>query len=80
MVGMLHPVQLQYSRVDIPPRNTEEWHSLIEPLESQNLSQLPYDIYDNIAIMREAVEDADHQSFQSEISKFPLDSEKGLCI
>jgi len=51
-----------------------------EPLERQDLSQLPYDIYDNISVMREAVEDADQQSFKSEVSRFPLDSEQGKAL
>jgi len=46
-----------------------------DPLERQSLSRLPYDIYDNIAVMREAVEDADQQSFEGELSIYPLDSE-----
>jgi hypothetical protein len=52
--------------------------SSLEPLKSWNLSQLPYEVYDNIAIMREAVEDADQQSFQREMKYFNPNSEQGL--
>lgn len=48
-----------------------------DPLNGSDLSRLPYDIYDNLALMREAIEDADQQSYVLELSRYEHESEQG---
>jgi len=44
-----------------------------EPLAGLNLSELPYDAFDQIAVMREATEDAHREAFVPQIASAPSD-------
>jgi len=51
-----------------------------EPLAGLNLSELPYDVFDKIAVMREATEDAHREAFGPEIANAPDTSDRKLAL
>jgi len=51
-----------------------------EPLAGLNLSELPYDAFDQIAVMREATEDAHREAFVPQIASAPSDRKRALEV